>query len=359
MEFRAGVEELIKGKIFMSTKKRALIFGATGQDGSYLSELLLQKDYEVYGVSRQVSVSNLGRVGTSLQNPSYQIVTADITDGNSVSRLIKKLRPNEVYNLAAQSSVTISFDEPSHTFDVTAKGCLNILEAIRTESPDSRFFLASSSETYGGNYSVKDCYINENSEHIETRYQNEWTSFNPRSPYAVAKLAAFNLTRIYRDSYNLFTCSGILHNHESIRRGEQFVTRKITRYIGDLLNSDKPIPKLKLGNLSVSRDWGHAKDTVIAMYLMLNTSKPRDYVVATGATHSLKEFLTEAFSYIYRDWRDYVEVDPQLFRVNEVPYCQGDFSLIEKDLGWKPTITFKQLVREMVNADSNLEKRVL
>jgi len=737
----------------MSEAKKALIFGATGQDGSYLSELLLEKGYKVYGSTRQVSVSNLGRVVPSLQNPSYEIVQADITDASSVSRLIKKIKPDEIYNLAAQSAVQISFDEPCHTFDVTAKGCLNILEAIRTESPNSKFFQASSSEMFGGNY-TSSSYINENLENIETRFQNEWTPFNPRSPYSVAKLAAHNFTKVYRESYKLFACSGIMFNHETLtygtpliiktddglidilpigdiaryktginfdlsnmeyqegvptknlevwdkngwvkvkfvsgyphkgdknpkiinarnsvysatgshmcimeddseiktedlkigdkvaninypeassinsismeeaeflgmmagdgnldknlprftnkdlklkerfielwnsfssnpshryhdtysgfngvyigqvicnasgntkkeydlytsnisvfghklkkvpkcilnsdvkimeafligynncdglkagygkyrfknfktnsmtlaaglifliskvtgqkynitveesntygkkqyyysinllskgkcreekrnnvrkflnqdlsiseisrrsgccrkfvrdilsgkiskigpsplcsneikkivniddyngwffdletesgtfhagigqglvhnspRRGENFVTRKITRYIGDLLNSDKPrseIPKLKLGNLDVYRDWGHAKDVTRAMWLMLNAQKSKDYVIATGVVHSLKDFLNEAFSYIGYYWKDYVEIDPKLFRLNEVPYCQGNYSFIKEDLGWEPTISFKQLVREMVNSDSSLEKR--
>lgn len=341
----------------MSEAKKALIFGATGQDGSYLSELLLSKGYRVYGSTRQVSVSNRERVVPSLQNSAFELVMADITDSSSVARLIKKLQPDEIYNLAAQSAVTVSFDEPCHTFDVTGKGCLNILEAVRTESPTSKFFQASSSEMYGGEANIIHS-VNENLENITTRYQNEWTHFYPRSPYAVAKLAAHNFTRVYRQSYNLFACSGIMFNHESPRRGENFVTRKITRYIGDLLNSEVILPKLKLGNIDVSRDWGHAKDYVRAMWIMLNADHPRDYVIATGKTHTLKDFLSEAFTYVGRYWKDYVEIDPKFFRPNEVPYCHGDYSLIKKDLGWEPTISFKELVKEMVNADSNLEKRM-
>lgn len=334
--------------------KKALIFGVTGQDGSYLADLLLSKDYQVYGAVRRISNRQL------IVDSPYNVIDVDITDTSNVARAIKTIKPDEIYNLAAQSHVAISFEEPAHTWEVTAKGCLNILEAIRNEYPKSRFFQASSSEMFGGTFCQRVHLTDSGGADIYLeKFQDETTPFYPKSPYAVAKLAAHNFTRVYRESYKLFACSGIMFNHESERRGENFVTRKITKYVGSLYQKScavnhnkeslKTFPKLKLGNLDVWRDWGHAEDYVVAMHRMLNCDNPNDYIISTGETHSLTEFLQIAFGYIKKDWKEWVEFDESLRRPNEVVYCKGDSSKIRKELGWAPKIKFEQLIMRMVD----------
>ncbi len=326
--------------------KKVLIFGVTGQDGSYLAEYLLDKDSKVYGASRLIS-----RPAPQIAHDNYEGICCDITDASSVFRVIKSIKPDYIYNLSAQSNVGVSFNEPCHTWDVTAKGCLNILEAIRCESPSSRFFQASSSEMYSGNTTSRIYVDKDNGLAVtEDRFQDENTAFAPKNPYAVAKLAAHHMTQVYRSSYNLFTCCGIMFNHDSERRGENFVTRKITKYIGALINSKISKP-LKLGNINISRDWGHAKDYIKGIYLMLNADKPSDYVLATGETHSLKEFLNTAFKRVNLDWCNHIEIDSSLYRPTDNPYSKGDYSKIHRVLGWKPEISFETMVYTMVDFD--------
>ncbi len=334
--------------------KSALIFGVTGQDGSYLADYLLEKNYKVYGAVRRVANRNL-----VVKHP-YDVVDADITDATSVARVVKATKPDEVYNLAAQSHVAISFSEPSHTWDVTAKGCLNILEAIRNEHPAARFFQASSSEMFGGVYSQRISLLKDGGAEVEIeKFQNEMTPFAPKSPYAVAKMAAHHMTRVYQETYNLYAVCGIMFNHESERRGENFVTRKISKYVANVNKNSKPyephqpaFQKLKLGNIDVWRDWGYAPDFVKAMHLMLNCHYPDNYVIATGETHSLQEFLKIAFARIgISNWEDWIEIDESLRRTNEVVYCKGDTSRIRGYLGWKPETSFEQLVHKMVDYD--------
>lgn len=326
----------------------ALIFGITGQDGSYLADLLLEKGYKVYGVSRRVSVPTDLRIKHLEKNTFFDIIQGDITDQSSVARIIKLTEPQEIYNLAAQSHVGISFNEPCHTWDVTGKGCLNILEGIRNSSNLllAKFYQASSSEMFGSSFTDTN----------GRRFQFENTLFMPQSPYAVAKLAAHHLTRLYRYSYKLFACSGILFNHESPRRGENFVTRKITKYIGSLIAHGDKIGKLKLGNINSYRDWGHAKDYVYAMWLMLQHDKPDDYVVSTGETHSVKDFLEKAFNCVKLSWTDFVEIDENLYRPAEVDYLRGDSSKARNILNWSPKYSFDDLVKEMVMNDVEQER---
>lgn len=345
---------------------KALIFGITGQDGSYLAELLLSKGYSVTGVVRRTSSGNLGRITHILHQ--INIIEGDITDPFNVNCIINDTKPDEIYNLAAQSHVGTSFEQPSLTWDVTAGGCLNILEAIRFSGrknwDEIKFYQASSSEMFGKNYT----------KYEDSKYQDEKTEFLPQSPYAIAKLAAHHLVRNYRDSYGIFACSGILFNHESERRGENFVTRKITKWIGEftawekrnkayivnneclssLSDDDNIFPKLRLGNLDSYRDWGHAEDYVQAMWLMLQADKPDDYVVATGETHSVREFLELAFNEIkINNWQDYVVQDSKFYRASEVDYLLGQPAKIKRKLDWKPKINFKKLVQRMVKSDIN------
>lgn len=351
---------------------KAIIFGITGQDGSYLAELLIEKGYEVVGVTRRVSVDTLERISHIL--PKIKIIEGDITDGFSVSNIINEEEPNEVYNLAAQSHVGTSFKQPSLTWDVTAGGVLNILEAIRYSSRkgDIRFYQASSSEMFGKNYSLaKGSNIKGDYDDVVVdsptgdgiydykKYQDEDTPFAPQSPYAIAKLAAHHLVRNYRDSYGIFACSGILFNHESERRGEKFVTRKITKWIGGFVASgrDEDFPQLKLGNLEAKRDWGHAEDYVKAMWLMMQNNVPDDYVVATGETHSVRDFLDVAFSHIgIDDWEDYVGIDPRFYRPAEVDYLLGVPDKAKIVLEWSPDISFEQLVKRMVDSDVEAQR---
>lgn len=321
-------------------KKTALIFGVTGQDGSHLLDLLLDKNYKTYGVSRRVSVPTDERIKQHQNDTNFELLQGDVTDYSSVSRIIKKYQPNEIYNLSAQSHVGISFDEPCHTWDVVATGAINILEAVRQESPKSRVYQASSSEMFGASYIEKNC----------RKIQDENTPFMPQSPYAVAKLAAHHSVRIYRNSYKMFTSSGILFNHEGERRGENFVTRKISKYIGRLM-SGKEKNKLKLGNIYSYRDWGYAGDYVNAMWLMLQQDKPDDYVIATGITHTVKDFLEIAFKHVGLNWGNYVETDLTLLRPSEVDYLCGDTTKATNELKWKPKVMFEELVRRMVEYD--------
>ena len=343
---------------------KAIIFGITGQDGSYLAELLHDKGYEVIGVTSRVSVDTLQRISHIL--PQIKIIEGDITDAFSVSNAIKEHEPDEVYNLAAQSHVGTSFTQPSLTWDVTAGGCLNILEGIRYSGRKEKikFYQASSSEMFGKNFSTRDrqrsvgdviCGL----EVSDIKYQDEDTPFAPQSPYAIAKLASHHLVRSYRDSYGIFACSGILFNHESERRGEKFVTRKITKWIGEFVAGDRSddFPKLRLGNLDAHRDWGHAEDYVRAMWLMMQQEVPDDYVVATGQTHSVRDFLNIAFAYVgITEWDDFVVIDPKFYRPAEVDYLLGFPKKAKSDLGWNPDVSFKDLVHRMMEKDINEAK---
>ena len=326
--------------------KTAIIYGVTGQDGSYLSELLLSKQYTVYGITRRTSVPNTTRINHLLTQKQFHLTQGDVTDSGSIYRLLNEVQADEVYNLAAQSHVGTSFQQPSLTWDVTAQGCMNILEVIRSMGNRPRFYQASSSEMFGDQYSL---------DHNREKYQDEDTKFNPQSPYGIAKLAAHHSVRLYRDSYGIFACGGILFNHESERRGESFVTRKISRYVASLYwatQEGRSIPNLQLGNLAAKRDWGHAKDYVKAMWLMLQQWEPRDFVVATGKTHSIEDYLKEAFQCInINEYIDYVEINNNLLRPSEVPYLRGFSRKAKKRLDWKPEISFTDLVNRMVQHD--------
>lgn len=326
--------------------KRALITGITGQDGSYLAEFLLDKDYEVYGIVRRSSSINTGRIDfiyKELQDPSRRLnlVFGDLNDASSINRILRTVRPDEIYNLAAQSHVKVSFEIPEYTAEVTALGALRILEAIHESGIRTKFYQASSSELYGRTEEVP---------------QNENTPFRPVSPYAVSKLFAYWTTVNYRESYGMFACNGILFNHESPRRGETFVTRKITRAIARIKKGLQN--KLYLGNLDSQRDWGYAKDYVEAMWLMLQQDHPDDYVIATGETHSVREFVAEAFDYAKLDYKKYVEIDQRYFRPLEVNILQGDYSKAKIKMDWRPKTSFKELVHLMVDADCAALDRV-
>ena len=331
--------------------KIAIVTGATGQDGSYLSELLLDKGYTVVGLRRRSSSEKgLERIQHLLNNDNFKLVEADITDSGCVNNLIAEYMPHEVYNLAAQSHVGTSFKQPSYTSQVNLQGPINFLEAIRLLSPSTKFYQASTSEMFGKNYEV----------FADTKYQKETTPFVPQSPYAVAKLAAHEMVRIYRDSYDLFACCGILFNHESERRGENFVTRKITKWIGEFVASgqDEDFPALRLGNLDAHRDWGHAQDYVEAMYMMLQQDEPEDYVIATSETHSVREFLTEAFNEIgITHFEPYVVIDPEFYRPCEVDWLLGHTGKAREKLGWRPKVSFQELVQRMVRSDIDAARK--
>jgi GDPmannose 4,6-dehydratase len=322
--------------------RKALITGITGQDGSYLAELLLEKGYEVHGIIRRASTFNTGRIDHLYKDPHINGVRlflhyGDIADSTNLIKLLYRIQPDEVYHLAAQSHVRVSFDIPEYTGDVTALSTVRILEAIRETGMKSRFYQASSSEMFGK---------------VQEVPQRETTPFYPRSPYGVAKLYAHWMTINYREAYGLFASSGILFNHESPRRGETFVTRKITRAVARIKAGLQK--KLYLGNLDAKRDWGYAKEYVEAMWLMLQQDVPDDYVIATGETHSVREFLEEAFSYVGLDWRAYVELDPKYLRPTEVDLLVGDAGKAKRVLNWAPKVTFKELVHLMVDADMTL-----
>ena len=321
--------------------KRALITGITGQDGSYLAELLLSKGYEVHGIIRRASTFNTSRIdhiyADPHQKPALKLHYGDMSDASALARLIGRITPDEVYNLAAQSHVRVSFDSPEYTTDITATGAVRLPEVIRETGIKPRFYQASSSEMYGM---------------VQDIPQRETTPFYPRSPYGCAKVYAHWVTVNYRESYNLFACSGILFNHESPRRGETFVTRKITRAVAHIKAGLQE--KLYLGNLDASRDWGYAKEYVEAMWLMLQQDQPDDYVIATNETHTVREFLEVAFAHAKLDWQKHVEIDQNYFRPAEVDLLIGDYSKAKKKLGWEPKTKFQDLVRIMVDADVKL-----
>jgi GDPmannose 4,6-dehydratase len=312
--------------------RRALITGITGQDGSYLAEFLLEEGYEVHGLVRRASTDNRDRIRHLGERISLH--QADLLDQLSVVRVLERVDPHEVYNLAAQSFVPTSWLEPLLTADITALGVTRVLEAIRMVDPGIRLYQASSSEMFG---------------RVQETPQNERTPFWPRSPYAVAKVYGHWITVNYRESYDLFACSGILFNHESPRRGIEFVTRKITHTVARIKLG--MVNELRLGNLQARRDWGFAGDYVRAMWLMLQQDQPNDYVVGTGETHSVEEFVAEAFAHVGLNWRDYVVIDPSLFRPAEVDLLVADAAKAERELCWKPTIRFRDLVTMMVDAD--------
>ena len=326
--------------------KTAIIYGVTGQDGSYLSELLLSKQYTVYGITRRSSLPNTTRINHLLTQKQFHLMQGDVTDFGSIYRLLNEVQPDEVYNLAAQSHVGTSFEQPSLTWNVTGQGCMNILEVIRQMGNRPRFYQASSSEMFGDQYNL---------DNNREKYQDEKTTFAPQSPYAISKLAAHHSVALYRRSYDLFACGGILFNHESERRGERFVTRKISRYVADLhwaTQTGRSIPKLKLGNLTAKRDWGHAEDYVEAMWLMLQYDEPMDFVIATGKTYSVEECVKEAFQCInINEYTNYIEIDPKLKRPSEVPYLRGLPRKAKRRLSWEPSIDFKGLIKRMVNYD--------
>lgn len=327
----------------MTQQKRALITGITGQDGSYLSEFLIEQGYVVHGIIRRTSTFNTDRIDHLYEDPHKEGVRlflhyGDLTDGTTLRRILEGVQPVEIYNLGAQSHVRVSFDSPEYTVDSVAMGTLRLLEAIRDYQQrtgiEVRFYQAGSSEMFGL---------------VQEVPQKETTPFYPRSPYACAKVYAHWQTVNYRESYNLFACNGILFNHESPRRGETFVTRKITRAIARIIAGKQK--KLYMGNLDAKRDWGYAKDYVKAMWLMLQQERPDDYVIATGETHSVREFLELAFSYVNLNWQEYVEFDQRYLRPSEVDLLLGDPTKAKQQLGWSVTVTFEQLVALMVEAD--------
>jgi len=325
--------------------KTALITGITGQDGSYLAELLLQKGYHVHGIVRRSSSFNTDRIGhldLDPHDPNARLFLhyGDLVDGTGLREILTRVQPTEIYNLGAQSHVRVSFDQPVYTVAVDALGTMNLLEALRDTHLPIRFYQASSSEMYG--------------KVVETP-QTETTPFYPRSPYACAKVYSYWQTVNYRESYDMFACNGILFNHESPRRGETFVTRKITRAAARIKEGIQK--KLYLGNLDAKRDWGFAGDYVEAMWLMLQQPKADDFVIATGETHSVREFLDEVFGHLELDWKKYVEVDPRYFRPAEVDLLLGDASKARRELKWSPKVTFKDLARMMIEADRTLARR--
>ncbi len=328
----------------MNQPRKALVTGITGQDGSYLAELLLSKGYEVHGIVRRASSFNTGRLDHLYQDPHEQgskllLHYGDLADGQSLTNLVLDIEPDEIYNLGAQSHVRVSFDAPLYTQDIVGTGALRILEAARQlhKYKPVRVYQASSSEMFGDVLEVP---------------QSEATPFRPCSPYACAKVFAFHQTVNYRESYGLFACNGILFNHESPRRGETFVTRKITRAVGRIREGLQK--KLYLGNLDAKRDWGYAKEYVEAMWMMLQHDDPNDYVIATNQTHSIREFLEIAFESVDLNWQDYVEIDERYFRPSEVNLLLGDYSKAKDILGWEPQTTFRRLAQIMVEADCQL-----
>ncbi len=318
--------------------KKALITGITGQDGSYLAELLLSKGYEVHGLIRRASTFNTERIDhiyidPHMPNAQLFLHYGDLSDSSQITNLMYNLKPEEIYHLGAQSHVRVSFDMPEYTGDITGLGTIRILEAVRKSGIKTKFYQASSSEMFGSS----------------SPPQNEKTLFRPRSPYAVAKVYAYWMAVNYREGYNMFACNGILFNHESFRRGETFVTRKITRAIANIISGKQK--KLYLGNLEAQRDWGYAPEYVEVMWKMLQQDEPDDYVIGTGKSHSVKEFVKEVFAYAGLDWEKYVEIDSRYFRPTEVDFLLADVSKAKKKLNWNPKITFKELVKIMVDAD--------
>jgi len=330
----------------MAKAKRALITGITGQDGSYLTELLLKKKYQVYGLIRRSSSFNTGRIDHMYKDPHeknvrLKLIYGDLNDASSLNQVVKTIRPDEIYNLGAQSHVRVSFDVPEYTGEITALGTTRLLEAIRESGIKTKYYQASSSEMFGN---------------VGTP-QNEKTPFEPRSPYAAAKAYSYWMTVNYREAYNIFACNGVLFNHESPRRGETFVTRKITMALARILHGVQK--RIYLGNLKAKRDWGYAGDFVEAMWLMLQQKHPDDYVIATGKTHSVKDFLDVAFHYVGLDWKKHVEIDQKYFRPTEVDVLLGDARKARRKLKWKPKVNFKQLVIMMVDSDLKLVEQEL
>jgi GDPmannose 4,6-dehydratase len=325
--------------------KRALITGITGQDGSYLAELLLEKGYQVFGIVRRSSSFNTDRIDHLYQDPHepntrLRLFYGDLNDSSSLNTILRRTEPDEIYNLGAQSHVRVSFDVPEYTGEVTGLGTVRLLEAIRDTGIRPKFYQASSSEVFGKAREIP---------------QTEKTPFHPRSPYGCAKAYAYYITLNYRESYGLFAANGILFNHESERRGETFVSRKITRAATRIkLGLQK---KLYLGNLEARRDWGYAKDYVEAMWLMLQAEEPDDYVISTGETHSVRDFLDKAFGHLNLDWKKYVEIDPLYYRPAEVDMLLGDAAKARRVLGWEPKVTFEALVRLMVDYDLELARQ--
>lgn len=325
------------------SEKRAFITGITGQDGSYLTELLLTKGYIVHGLIRRSSSFNTDRIDHIYRDPHNQDVRlflhyGDLSDATNLNRLLRQIKPHEIYHLGAQSHVKVSFDMPEFTADVTGVGTVRILDAILDSGIETRFYQASSSEMFGK---------------VQEIPQRESTPFYPRSPYGCAKVFAYWLTVNYREAYKMFACNGILFNHESPRRGETFVTRKITRGLSKILAGKQK--EIYLGNLDAKRDWGHAKDYVEAMWMMLQQPKPDDFVIATGETHTVREFLDTAFALVGRNWQEYVKIDPKYYRPTEVDMLIGDATKAREVLKWKPKTTFKELVHEMVISDLKLD----
>ena len=324
--------------------KKALISGITGQDGSYLAEFLLGKGYEVYGIIRRSSSFNTGRIDPIYEDPHVphrrlHLAYGDLNDASSLNRIIRTIQPDEIYNLGAQSHVRVSFDIPEYTGEITGLGTIRLLEAIRESGLKPKFYQASSSEMFGK---------------VQEVPQRENTPFYPRSPYGAAKVYAYWVTVNYREAYDLFACNGILFNHESPRRGETFVTRKITKAAARIkLGVQK---ELFLGNLDAKRDWGFAGDYIQAMWLMLQAPQPKDYVIATGETHTVREFLELAFSRLQLDWQKHVKIDPKYYRPTEVDLLIGDASKAKQELGWEPKVRFEELATMMVDADLALEQ---
>jgi GDPmannose 4,6-dehydratase len=313
-------------------KRKAFITGITGQDGSYLAEILLEKGYEVFGMVRRSSSFNTARIDHIFGD--IELVFGDLSDGSVLNQLMRTIRPDEVYNLGAQSHVRVSFDIPEYTADTDAMGTLRLLDAIREEGVQARFYQASSSEMFGKAREIP---------------QTEETPFHPRSPYGVSKVFSYWITRNYREAYGMFAVNGILFNHESPRRGPTFVTRKITRAVGAILRGEQS--ELRLGNLEAKRDWGYAREYMEGAWQMLQVDEPDDFVLATGETHSVAEFLAEAFGHADLDWRDYVQIDERYYRPAEVDVLIGDYSKAKEKLGWEPKVRFKELVQMMVDAD--------
>lgn len=319
---------------------RALITGVTGQDGSYMADLLLEKGYEVYGLVRRSSLEKYDRIQHVVDK--IEFVEGDLTDQGSLDEAVQVIKPDEIYNLAAQSFVPVSWNQPVLTADVTGVGALRVMEAIRKHAPKAKFLQASSSEMFGK---------------VREKPQSETTPFHPRSPYGVAKVFSHHITVNYRESYNIFACSSICFNHESPRRGAEFVTRKVSMHVAKIKLG--LIDKLKMGNLDAQRDWGFAGDYIQAMWLMLQQPVAEDYVIATGKTHSVERLLEVAFSHVGLDWKKYVEIDPKLVRPAEVDYLCGDAGKAAKKLGWTPKVSFEELIGMMVDADLAAAKQTL
>ncbi len=325
--------------------KTALVSGITGQDGSFLAEVLLEKGYDVYGIIRRSSSFNTDRIDHLYQDPHekgtrLRLMYGDLNDSSSLNTILRQVQPDEIYNLGAQSHVRVSFDIPEYTAEVTGLGTVRFLEAIREIGMSPKFYQASSSELYGKVFETP---------------QTETTPFYPRSPYACAKAYAYHITVNYRESYGMFACNGILFNHESERRGETFVSRKITRAATRIKVGLQD--KLYMGNLDARRDWGYARDYVEAMWMIMNAEEADDYVVATGETHSVREFLEKTFGYLDLDWEKYVEIDPRYFRPAEVDLLLGDASKVREKLGWQPKVTFDDLVKLMTDHDLQLAQQ--